>query len=483
MTALRTTAPGPLRVLDANPIYFTPDGTTPVVLTGPHTWANLQDFGGDSPQFDWRAYLDEVIDAGSNCIRLWTWPGALDDAQKGLDPHPWPQDDNRIFDVRLFEAEFFERLHGRVREAGDRGVYVIVMFMQFYSSFEDGWPLLPSKRSNNVNDVDDRLINAGDGQVTGFEQDYAQEIVDRLNDLDNVIWEVGNEIPQDWTVDGQTWTEFIAWQTNFINALRSYESAQPKQHVVGVNTGYGTGGATMEQLLQTGADYIALISADVQYVPPPWTAFFNRPVLADSDHLKEPLNTSSPEARVDYVWFSFVRGYHPIDMQAIQVRLPGSQYENEPWNNLDNPSLPPSRQAMGAVQKVAAEAPLGSMKPLFADDETFALPRANQNLTPPLLGRSDEADLAREIEAADGDLYFVLADEDPTSPYYIAYSQGGTITLDLSGISGSLWWKTVSPTSGDTTSGPVSVEGGSGSQAFQPPSSGEAWVLVVSREG
>lgn len=53
-------ANGPLRVLPSNPIYFTSDGVAPVCLSGAHTWANLQDFGGSSPNFPFELDLSRI---------------------------------------------------------------------------------------------------------------------------------------------------------------------------------------------------------------------------------------------------------------------------------------------------------------------------------------------------------------------------------------------------------------------------------------
>ena len=325
-------AQGPLRVLPANPIYFTPDGTTPLVLGGVHTWANLQDFGGGLADFDFDEYLDLLHSYGHNAIRLWCWPGALDSEQAGLFPHPWPRsgqgDANgggHLFDVDRFDdAFFFDRLYDRVKRAGDHGFYVMAMMFNNNSSNEEGWPFLPSNPANNINGVDDPLI--GNGSPTEFETTYASRFVEVLNDLDNVLWEVGNEIQE----------ANLQWETEMVAFLRDLEADMPKQHLIGVNTGFGTGGASFEDLLGTGADYVSWIDASSNSFDPPLNDF-GLPVISDTDHLNEPLNTTDPDVKVEWAWRSFTQGYHPIDMEAIQVSLPGF---DESWNDLDNPSFP-----------------------------------------------------------------------------------------------------------------------------------------------
>src|SRR5512143_2795776 len=68
-------AAGPLRVLPANPRYFTDGSGQAVYLTGSHTWANLQDVGltDPPPAFDFPAYLDFLERHHHNFIRLWRW--------------------------------------------------------------------------------------------------------------------------------------------------------------------------------------------------------------------------------------------------------------------------------------------------------------------------------------------------------------------------------------------------------------------------
>src|SRR5687767_11665731 len=75
----RPRAMGLLRVLDANPRYFT-DGTgRAVYLTGSHVWWNRADRTwthsclGSFRRFDYDAHLARLQRLGHNFIRLWTW--------------------------------------------------------------------------------------------------------------------------------------------------------------------------------------------------------------------------------------------------------------------------------------------------------------------------------------------------------------------------------------------------------------------------
>jgi hypothetical protein len=60
-----------------------------------------------------------------------------------------------------------------------------------------------------------------------------RKVVDSVNDLDNILYEIVNE----------SGTYSTHWQYDFINSIKSYQSAKPKQHPVGMtyqwsNIGY-----------------------------------------------------------------------------------------------------------------------------------------------------------------------------------------------------------------------------------------------------
>jgi hypothetical protein len=51
-----------------------------------------------------------------------------------------------------------------------------------------------------------------------------QKVIDTVNDLDNVLYEIGNE--GDLTS--------VPWQYHFIRFIKRYEASKPKQHPVGM---------------------------------------------------------------------------------------------------------------------------------------------------------------------------------------------------------------------------------------------------------
>jgi hypothetical protein len=71
-------AKDPLRVLAANPRYFTDGSGRAIYLTGFHTRCSLQDMGDTDPPpaFDYPALLDDVTKHGHNFMRLWMFEQA-----------------------------------------------------------------------------------------------------------------------------------------------------------------------------------------------------------------------------------------------------------------------------------------------------------------------------------------------------------------------------------------------------------------------
>jgi len=291
-------AAGPLRVHPTNPRYFT-DGTKnadgslkAVYLTGAHTWNNLVDMGKSDPPapFDFTAYLNFLDAHSHNFIRLWTWDSVAWDSRAngklGKDfvhyvaPLPWARtgpsnalDVKPKFDLTKFNPAYFDRLRMRVSAAGEMGIYVSIMLFEGWSLSHanrrvlaaDGWAYRshPFHPDNNINGITGDLN--GDGNVleihslaspaiTSLQAAYIRKVVDTVNDLDNVLYEVINEggnQPWDWWV---------------VRTVKDYERTNPKQHPVGIT---GHGGERIASMLASPADWISPGSQDGYRDPPP----------------------------------------------------------------------------------------------------------------------------------------------------------------------------------------------------------------------
>lgn len=316
---------GPLIVCSENPRYFaTPDGRA-VYLTGSHTWAALHErMLPETPVFDYSAWLDMMQKNGHNFLRLWAWEHAA-----------WMQFTNRKvvygplryrrtgpgvaldggakFDLTKFNDDFFDRLRSRVVRAGERGIYVAVMFFQGFSVDKrkidavdngnnafDGHPM---HKSNNINGIDGDPDGSGTGrqvhtldvpEIVALHEAFVMRVIDTLNDLDHVIWEISNE----------THVGSVDWQYHMIRFIHDYEKTKPKQHVVGMS-GSPIGNP---ELLASPAEWIGPKGGT--YIEDPPEGDGQKIVIHDTDHT-QPFNVDPKTP-----WRSLLRGLHFIAMDA-----------------------------------------------------------------------------------------------------------------------------------------------------------------------
>ncbi|MEJ2705095.1 MAG: DUF6298 domain-containing protein [Sedimentisphaerales bacterium] len=383
------TAAGPLRVLASNPRYFTADGKTPVYLTGSHTWANLQDGGyrGVTPDFDYLRYLDFLEQYHHNFIRLWTWEhtsyshGPLQHIRweptcflrtgpgNALDGYP-------RYDLNAVNQAFLDRLRNRVAVAGQRGIYVSVMLFQGFSvsqktnkradpSKGNPWAGHPFNRANNINGIDgdpngdqkgNEIHTLSIPTITRIQEAYVRRVIDAINDLDNVLWEIGNEL------DGAS-TE---WQYHMIRFIKEYERGKPKQHPVLMTFQWDASDpGSNANLFDSPADAVSPRAEgreDYKFDPPP--ADGSKVILSDTDHL---WGIGGSEV---WVWKSFCRGLNPIFMDRyddigdspLPKGIIDGRKKASKWEAL--------RRAMGDTRRYAERMDLAAMTPQGALSST-----------------------------------------------------------------------------------------------------------------
>ena len=95
----------------------------------------------------------------------------------------------------------------RIIEAGERGIYVSIMLFNGFSVDKPSpnnnpWNGHPFNVNNNINGIDGDPNQTGKGtevqtllipSVIAVEEAYVRKIVDTVNDLDNVLYEICNE--------------------------------------------------------------------------------------------------------------------------------------------------------------------------------------------------------------------------------------------------------------------------------------------------
>jgi Chitobiase/beta-hexosaminidase C-terminal domain/Family of unknown function (DUF6298)/Putative collagen-binding domain of a collagenase len=344
-------AAGPLSVGSANTRFFVDATGKAVYLTGVHVNNSLVD-RSDKAVLDFTSYLNFLQQYEHNFIRLWAWEQAAwineSTAKITFDPLPYQRkgpgtalDGGRKFDLTRFNQAYFDRLRSRVIEAGERGIYVSVMLFQGFSSQRktigagNPWTGHPFNLNNNINGINGDPSGNDNGEevhslvvpaITSLQEAYVRKVVDTLNDLDNVLYEISGDAP----------ASSRQWQYHMISHLKNYEAIKPKQHPVGMSYLYL--GST-DDLLASPADWILLSGTDTN---PPLTSG-GKVIFSDMDPKLLGNSTSYP-----MVWKSFMRGLNSIYLES-DLPSPGAD-ENV-------------RDSMGYALKYSQLVDLSSMSP------------------------------------------------------------------------------------------------------------------------
>jgi hypothetical protein len=442
---------GPLQVSSQNPRYFVDSRGRPVLLTGSHTWLDFQDAGRGNPppEFDYTAYLTFLLQNKHNFFRLWTWEQSrwtletADDqywfhpATPFLRTGPGVADDGLPkFDLSQFDQSYFDRLRQRVLAARTNAIYVSIMLFNGWSvvdakgnfSYNNPWHGHPFNASNNINGIDGDLNGNDSGEevhqlanpaVTAIQETYVKKVIDTVNDLDNVLYEISNE-SNPGSMD---------WQNHMVEVIKQYEATKPEQHPVGVTVEWPNG------------DNAALFASQADWISPngsiddPPAANGSKVILEDTDHLCGICGDRS------WVWKSFLRGNNPIFMDGYDGAGYGVGGEGF---NFNDPTWVSLRANMGYVAALARRLPLNQMVPSG--------------------GLSSSG--------------YCLAKASPEGPVYLVYlPSGGTVTVDLSAAGPlSLRVEWLDPTNGTTSAGDT-VTGGRNVR-FTSPLSADAVLHI-----
>ena len=448
-----TSTNGPLHVAPANPRYFADADGQVVYLTGSHTWASLQDNGGNDPPplFDYAQYLDFLQANNHNFFRLWSWEEArwtteTGDANYWFYPMPPFQrtgpglalDGKAKFDVTKLEQAYFDRMRARIIAAQERGIYVSIMLFNGWSvanakggfALNNPWRGHPFNANNNINgldgdpDADESGIEVhtlARPAITAVQEAYVKKVIDTVNDLDNVLYEISNES------DGSS----TAWQYHLINFIKDYEATKPYQHPVGMTVEYF--GGDNEKLLQSAADWISPNGP----LYDPMTGDGRKVILHDTDHLCGICGDRR------WVWMAFTRGLNPIFMDGYDgagygVGGAGFAFDDPTWVSL--------RQNLGYTRAFASRMNLAAMTP--------------QNAL-----------------ASSG--YCLAQPTSPNAEYLVYLPDGGSVTVDLTAVTGTLAVEWFNPETGQAAT--AAMVTGSAARAFTAPFAGDA-VLYLAQQ-
>ena len=441
---------GVLRVSPDNPRYFEDTAGNLVYLTGSHTWANFQDNGGSDPPptFDYETYLNFLAAHNHNFFRLWSWEESrwtteTSDDDYWFNPSPpykrtgpaLALDGKPQFDLDQFEQAYFDRLRTRVQAAGQRGFYVSIMLFNGWSvadskggvTFNNPWKGHPFNINNNINSLDGDPNRDNSGTeihtldvpaITAIQEAYVRKVIDTVNDLDNVLYEISNESDP----------SSHDWQYQMINFVKAYEATKPKQHPVGMTVTFWGGNNAV--LLNSPADWISPNGN----LHDPEVADGRKVILHDTDHLCGICGDRA------WVWMSFTRGNNPIFMDGYDgagygVGGAGFDYDDPNWVSL--------RRNLGYTRNYANRINLKAMTP--------------------------HGDLASSG--------YCLANPTGTSAEFLVYlPQGGEASVDLSAAVGTFSVEWFDPEKGNTTKGNA-VNGGA-VETLTAPFDGDAVLYI-----
>lgn len=436
----------------ANQRYFTDGSGRAILLVGNHTWYTLQDGGATDPPtaLDYTAYLDFLQSRNINFFRFFVWEQAKYSELVGSNWYYSPTiyqrtgpgnalDGKPKFNLSTFNQTFFDRLRQRVILAGQRGIYVSVQLFEGFSVENKGygsapaspWPGHPFNVNNNINSINGDPNSDGNGSeiqtlaipaVTSLQDAYVKKVIDTVNDLDNVLFEICNE--------SAGTTASTQWQNHMIDLIHSYEATKAKQHPVGFTVEWP--GGDNADLFASNADWISPNNGSGAYDDPP-AADGSKIIINDTDHLCYPCGDRA------FVWRSFTRGYHPAFMDPYDC-------EGDPSPAGCNPNDP---------TWVSLRLNLG-----------YALSYANRMN---LMAMTPRGDLATSG--------YALANPVASGAEYLVYlPSGGSVTVNLSATPGTLTVEWFNPSTGATTSGGTTT--GGTNRSFTAPFGGDAVLYI-----
>jgi len=305
--------------------------------------------------------LDFLDRYGHNFIRLWTWDSTTWDTRANgrlgknfihhVAPLPWRRtgpsralDGKPKFDLTRYDPAYFARLRERVRAAGRRGIYVSVMLFEGWglmhgnrrrgASAEWAWRSHPFHPDNNINRIDagGKPHSRANPAVNSLQAAYIRKVVDTVNDLDNVLYEVINE-------GGEK-----AWDWWVVETVRQYQQTKPQQHPIGIT---GHGAESLTNMLASPADWISPGRRDgFGDDPPAWKG--QKVSLLDTDHVWGVGGNGA------WVWKSLMRGHNPLFMDPYDGTVLGKRFD---------PQWQPIRRNLGHTRRLAKRLDLGAMRP------------------------------------------------------------------------------------------------------------------------
>ena len=478
---------GPLKQSTVNSRYFVDPAGNAVFLSGSHTWNDFldTDTGGSTPAaLDFNAYVNFLKQNQHNVTILWRkdlpeycgWN--VSGSVWKMGPWPWLRpgpgvatDSNPKFDLTQFNQLYFDRLRARVLQLQQNGIYAIVQLfdinqLTYVRCGTDGYPF---SGPNNINGVSDGYTSGtnnftsyamtANNAISNFQDAYAKKVVDTVNDLPNVLYEVSEE---------QVSEAMVWWAPHMMGLVQAYEgggtfegttyTAKPFQHPVGIGA-MNFGDKNDPGLYASIATWIAPEIAGTSFPSNVQVNNQGKVVINDSDHALNYVAFLNTDGSVQdqnlrgYIWENITSGAEAlVFMDPYEIYWTGNLRNVACLNPVNtictggpDPKYNPFRQAMGFAQGYV-------------------------NAKMDLLKATPQGSLSSTS--------FCLADNAATGAEYLVYApNGGTFTVNLSATSRTLNVEWFNPATGAIT-GVASITGGS-TKSFTPPASFTDAVLYI----
>ncbi|MGI5899520.1 MAG: DUF6298 domain-containing protein [Christensenellales bacterium] len=444
---------GVLRYNPKNSRYFSDASGKAVYLAGSHNWFVQQDFklDGEMNAFDYDGFLSMMVENKHNFMRYWQFALQASGAgwtKQSLDFSPLPYqrlgpglalDGLPKFDLDKWNEDYFVRLRERVRQAGEKGIYVAVLMFEGWcgknkSGRMDSWLSHPYNVQNNVNGDDggdQNIFTLDISAIVRREEAFVKKVIDTLNDLDNVLYEIVNEVRNEF--------DSKIWQMHMIDFIHKYEKGLPKQHPVGISAS----GAYEDNvlLMHSNADWVAPgIDFKYNYRIDPPAMDGKKVVIMDTDHICALDHAGDRKL----VWKCFTRGYNYALMDPW-VPLPGKLLDHiKHWEKKkDDPVFEDARKNIGYTLMLAERVDLNRMFP-----------------------RDDLANSG-----------YCLAD--PGEAYIVYVPEGGEVAVDLCAYDCEFTYEWFSPEKGEIMASGVIMGGRADySTNFKLPFKGDAVLFL-----
>ncbi|HCV42972.1 MAG TPA: hypothetical protein DGH68_05775, partial [Bacteroidetes bacterium] len=357
------------------------DTTKAVWLGGFHLWSNVQDGANTYPPpvVNMRKYWDSLSANRNNFVRLWSgWEqaaGLIETSDNWYwEPLPFRRTgpgiahDGRLkFNLDSLNQAFFDRVYRHCDSLRLRGIYVAVQLFDGWSngypnhglSSGNPWYHHPYNVANNVNGVNGDPNGNGSGEEVHYspygggsgvqavwdrQWKYVRKLIDDLNPLDNILWEICNE--------AEGFGETVAWQNLIADSIHAYEARKPKKHLVWFTSGEYPNDSLWHGRSECVAPGAFGLDGNIWMTSPP-DSNGRKVVIVDTDHIWGMVNDN----QVPWIWKNFCNG-NSVTLQDNFCSEPSYPY----WD-CDNVNWPPFRRAMGVAIGLANTADLLHMTP------------------------------------------------------------------------------------------------------------------------